>query len=136
VSGLEFDFSEMKNLAVSFGQVPPALKKNLVKAVAVAALKGKAEWKKAARQNAGPHLPAYPASIDYSKVRVVDGGVETEVGPNLTRKQGFAGIVEDAPGGVRGTPQRNYEKASKVIAADLTKGVLIAIEQAGKVLDG
>ena len=133
---VEFDFSEITELAVSLGKVGPKTAKNVEKAVAVSAWKGKRSWAAAARRNAGSHLPTYPASIDYDKVHVIDGGVGTEVGPNLTKNQGPLGIVEDSPGGVRGAPQRNYEKASKVIASDLTKGVLIAIEQAGKVLDG
>lgn len=97
------------------------------KAVGISALKGKREWQAAARGRR--YLDAYPPSIDYDPV---DKNLSTDLGPNLDRSTGAPGlgIVEDSPGGVRGTPQRNYLRAEAVIEPDLERGVEIAIDQA------
>ncbi|WP_442575870.1 hypothetical protein ACSBPH_01585 [Microbacterium sp. F51-2R] len=96
------------------------------KAVGISALKGKRAWQEKARGHR--YSGSYPASIDYDPV---DANFSTDLGPNLNRR-GTAGlgIVEDSPGGVRGTPQRNYLAAESIIEDDLPHGVEIAIDQA------
>lgn len=98
----------------------------LKKAVGISALKGKKAW--AAKAAGHRYAGGYPASIDYDPI---DSNLSTDVGPNLNRR-GTAGlgIVEDSPGGVRGTPQRNYLAAEAAIEEDLPRGVDIAIDQA------
>ena len=99
---------------------------NIKKAIGISALKGKRAWQDAARGHR--YLKAYVPSIDYDPV---DSNFETDLGPNLNRRgAGGLGIVEDSPGGVRGTPQRNYVAAEKAIEVDLPRGVQIAIDQA------
>ena len=99
---------------------------NIKKAVGIAALKGKKAWQGAI--SAGPYLRAYKPSIDYDPV---GSDYSTDLGPNLGgRGAGGLGIVEDAPGGVNGAPQRNYIAAEEVMGPDLEKGVLLAIDEA------
>lgn len=99
---------------------------NIKKAIGISALKGKRAWQQAAKRHRS--LGSYPASIDYDPV---GNDFETELGPNPSRRGSSGlGIVEDSPGGVRGTPQRNYLNAETVIADDLPRGVQIAIDQA------
>ncbi len=129
MTSVEFDFSELDKLTVSIEDAAPDLGSKMVKVIRTSAYRGRQEWIKSARKNAGPHLPAYPTSVDFDPVDVADGEIFTELGPNLERNQGALGIVEDAPGGVRSKPQRNYERAEKVIEADLVKGTLIALDQ-------
>lgn len=101
------------------------------KAVGISALKGKKAWQ--AKAAGHRYSGAYPSSIDYDPV---DANLSTDVGPNLNRggSPGL-GIVEDSPGGVRGTPQRNYLAAEAVIEEDLPRGVEIAIDQAMRRFD-
>lgn len=129
MSGVTFDFSELDDLAVLIEDAPAKAGRNVEKALAVAAGKGKKKWTaEAKRKTRRGHLKAYPYSVDYDKVEVVSAGLlETEVGPNLGRNQGPLAIVEESPGGVRGTPQRNRDSVEKVVAEDLTKGILLAV---------
>lgn len=133
MTSVEFDFSEIDALAVEIEGAAPAVGKNVEKALGIAALKGKRTWAvQAKRKSRKGHLKAYPYSVDYDNVKVVSSGVlETAVGPNLDRNQGALGIVEDAPGGVRGTPQRNRDEVEKVVEADLVKGILLAVGDDG-----
>lgn len=124
---VEFDFSELHKFEVTLDVATREVMDDITKAVKTAAYRGRQAWMKAARRRAGTHLPGYPTSIDYDDVTVTVGEVSTELGPNLGRNQGPLGIVEDAPGGVRAAPQRNYEDAEKVIEEDLVRGILAAI---------
>lgn len=121
-----FDFSDLNALAVEIEKAPPAVGRNVEKALGVAANKGKTVWKRAIPGRG--HLKAYPHSIHYDRVKVRGAGeLYTELGPDLGRAQGALGIVEDANGGVKSAPQRNYEKAQKVIAEDLVVGIEKAV---------
>ncbi|HEU5223437.1 MAG TPA: hypothetical protein VFU07_07125 [Candidatus Lumbricidophila sp.] len=124
----DFDFSELRRFSAALEAGDAALVKNLKTAVGISALKGKRAWQAAAK--GGRRLRAYPFSIDYDKVQVTAGAISTELGPNLSRNQGALGIIEDAPGGVRSHPQRNYVEAEKVIESDLVNGVLKAFDDA------
>jgi hypothetical protein len=124
---VEFDFSEVHQFTVELENATADVMKNVKKAVSTSAYRGRQAWIRSARRRAGTHLPGYPTSVDYDSVKFIDGSAETELGPNLSRNQGPLGIVEDAPGGVNATPQRNYEAAERVIEQDLVSGILIAI---------
>jgi hypothetical protein len=121
----DFD-EELRKIEVDATQAPQEALPNIKKAVGISALKGKKAWQAAASRRS--YLGSYPASIDYDPV---DADFSTDLGPNPNRRgsSGLA-IVEDSPGGVRGTPQRNYVKAEQVIEDDLPRGVEIAIDQA------
>lgn len=117
---------ELRQIAVDAMQAPVEAVPLIKKAVGVSALKGKKAWQAAAR--ARRFSGSYPNTIDYDPV---DANLSTDVGPNPNRGGASGlGIVEDSPGGVRGTPQRNYVKAEQVMGPDLEAGVAIAIDQA------
>jgi hypothetical protein len=122
---IDFDFSELHEFVVKIDQADEKVAANVKKAVGISALKGKRVWQAEAAGHR--YSGRYPASIDYDPV---DSALSTDLGPNFNRSSGAAGlgIVEDSPGGVRGTPQRNYEKAEKVIEQDLVIGVLKAVD--------
>lgn len=121
---------DLHKLEVDATAAPLAAIPNIVKAVGVSSGKGKKAWQSAARGHS--YAGSYPASIDYDPVELAGGTISTDLGPNLDRGVGTPGlgIVEDSPGGVNGSPQRNYAKAEAVIEADLPNGVEIAIDQA------
>lgn len=133
MTSVEFDFSELNELAVVIEGAAPKVGKNVEKALAVAAGKGKRKWtSEAKRKTRKGHLKAYPHSVDYDDVKVTSVGVlETELGPNLDRNQGPLAIVEESPGGVRGAPQRNRDVVEKVVEEDLVKGILLAVGDDG-----
>lgn len=120
---------ELRKLELDLTQAPVEALPDIAKAVGISAGLGKKAWSRAA---VGRYKGAYPASIDYDRVEVGNGVIETELGPNLDRDVGTPGlgIVEDSPGGVNGTPQRNYIPAEKVIEDDLPRGIEKAIDQA------
>lgn len=119
--------NDLHKLEVDATAAPLAAIPLIKKAVGISALQGKRAWQAAAAAHS--YSGSYPASIDYDPV---DSNLSTDLGPNLNRSRGTAGlgIVEDSPGGVNGSPQRNYAKAEAVIEADLPKSVEIAIDQA------
>lgn len=133
MTGVEVDFSELDTLAVLIEDAPASAGKNVQKALGISALKGKRKWAdEARRKSRRGSLRAYPYSVDYDDVKVTSVGVlETELGPNLDRNQGPLGIVEEAPGGVKGTPQRNRDPVVKLIEEDLIKGVMLAVGDDG-----
>lgn len=125
---IEFDFSQLSEFAVTLDEGTREVGRNVEKAVAVSAFKGRRAWQQSARDNSTTHLPGYPVAVDYDKVSNDGGVIGTELGPNLAKGQGPLGIVEDSPGGVNGAPQRNYVAAEKVIEKDLVIGVLKAVD--------
>jgi len=133
---ISFDFSGLTQLAADLGKVPDNIGPNLVKALAVTAGKMKKDWRESAKGNirAG-HARAYPYSISYdiTSNAGADGKaneVVAEIGPDLAKAQGALGIIEEAPGGVRGTPQGNARKALANNARDFETGVLKAAADA------
>lgn len=118
-------FDELRKLEVDLRAAPIEAVPLIKKAIGIAALKGKREWQAAVKRHR--YLGAYVPSIDYDPV---DAKLSTDLGPNLNRRGAAGlGIVEDSPGGVRGTPQRNYVRAEQVMAPDLEHGIAVAIEQ-------
>lgn len=116
---------ELRKLAADFESAPDEARPLIKKAVGITALKGKRAWQGAVKGRT--YLGAYVPAIDYDPV---DNNLSTDLGPNLNRKgAGGLGIVEDSPGGVRGTPQRNYLVGEAVMEPDLEAGVQLAIDQ-------
>jgi hypothetical protein len=134
--GISFDFSGITRLAADLGRVPETAGPLIAKALVVSATKGKKLWQANAKAHVGAgHAKAYPYSIDYDITNNAGANglaneLTAEIGPNLGRAQGALGIVEETPGGVRGTPQGNARKALAAISADFEKGVLIAAADA------
>ncbi len=129
----DIDFSEVTDLAASIEGADTKVRRNTRKAVEHALNLGKKAWRR--EVDSGGHLSRYPYSVDYDIEGVGTGNrggeIVGEVGPNLGRAQGALGIVEDAPGGVNATPQKNYIIAADEMAEDLVKGLLIAVGDDG-----
>lgn len=121
------DFSELNKFIADLGDVPLKLVPNVRKAVEVTARHVKDDWRKGAKRSG---LRKYAASIDYDMQLDTDGSIGAEIGPNLGRVQGSFGFVEDAPGGVRSTPQHAGRKAAKANEADFIEGLIKAIGDA------
>ena len=119
-------FDELHRLEVDFSHVPDDARPLVVKAVEVSLLKGKKAWQEKARGHS--HSGKYPSSIDYDPVD--PAFFSSSLGPKIGRGSAGLGIVEDSPGGVRGTPQRNYLAAEAAIEEDLPRGIDIALDQA------
>lgn len=128
------DFAELLALSRDIASADKQVADNVVKALKVTAMNVKKSWqKKAARTG----LKRYAASVDFDVKRsVVSGGaVEAEIGPNLTRGVGVPsfGFVEDAPGGVKSTPQHAGRDSLAENADDFEVGISKAV---GELLDG
>lgn len=125
----EFDFSELVQFTKDIGDVPAATISNVRKAVEYAARETKDTWREAAAPRAGKSLRFYPMSVDYDMDLDTDGQIAAEVGPNLAKKQGRFGMVEEAPGGVRSAPFGAGRKAAKVAEEQLEIGISKAVEE-------
>jgi len=121
--GIDFDFSEFLKLAADLDSAPARIAPKVRKAVQFTAT----EVKKAGRKRANrTGLAGYAASIDYD-MKVGVGTIGAEIGPNLGKKQGSFGLVEDATGSVRSAPQHAIRDALRANEADFIKGLTIAI---------
>lgn len=117
------DFSELYELAADLGTATAKTAPNIRKAIEYTA-RG---IKDAAGDTANrTGLSGYAASIDYD-IEIGSDGVEAEIGPNLGKRQGSFGFVEDGGGGVRSAPQHALRDALKDNEADFYKGLEIAL---------
>lgn len=133
---VEFDFSELQKLAVDIEGADTRVRRNTRKAVERSAFVGKKLWANSARShNVHGSLRQYPASIDYDVEGIGAGNrsgeISAEIGPTLGKGQGSLGIVEEAPGGVAGKPQRNREKIEQPLMEDFARGILAAVGDDG-----
>lgn len=125
------DFHEIFELADDISDAPARTRPFARKAVEVTARHVKDGWQAGARRTG---LGGYAAAVDYDVKMGTSSTIEAEIGPNLGKKQGALGLVEDAPGGVRSAPQHAgrdaldanledfYEGLEKAVA-DGTKGI-------------
>lgn len=130
---IDFDFSELNTLAADLADAPRRMIPNVRKAVEVTARNVKEDWKGEAKGLSGRSARAYPAAVDYDMKLDSDGSIGAEIGPNMGKKQGTLGFLEDAPGGVRARPQKAGQKAAKKNEQDFIEGLSKAAEDA---LDG
>lgn len=127
---MDFDFSSLDRLVVEMGTETPKTIHKVRQAVEVSAVNVKKSWQKLASSQTGAgHASAYPRSIDYDLELNVDGAISAEIGPDLAKRQGALGILEDAPGGVKAHPQHNDRLALALNIGDFERGVLKATER-------
>lgn len=136
MTGIEFDFSELNKLAVDITEADTRVRRNTRKAVERSAFVGKQLWKASADSHVNRgSLRRYGASIDYDIEGIgagnTSGEISAEIGPNLAKGQGPLGIVEEAPGGVAGKPQRNRQKIEQPLTEDFVRGMLAAVGDDG-----
>ena len=123
-----FNFDEINLLAADLGMAEAKVIPGVRKALEVTARHVKDDWKKGAKRSG---LTSYASSIDYDLKLDADGELGAEIGPNMDKRGGKAGFVEDANGGVRSAPQHAGRKALKKNEADFIKGIEMAV---GKIL--
>lgn len=122
------DFRELYDLAADMTRAPESAVRNVKKAVEVTARGVKDDWRQGAEVNSGGSnvANAYANSIDYD-MKYPGAAVVAEIGPNLTRKGGSAGFLEDAPGSVISAPQHAGRDALEANEADFIRGLEIAL---------
>ena len=125
--GIKFDFSEVNQLAADLSDAGLKVVPFVKKAVEVTARNIKDDAQAFSSAASGIHARAYPHSIDYD-MKLIDGAIGAEIGPNMGKNQGQLGFLEEAHGGVRAKPQFALRRAAKKNEADFIKG----ITQAGK----
>ena len=133
---------DLAALARDLGEVPANATDNIRAAVEYTARGIKDDWSETLKGAAGRgSLGFVPYTVDYA-MGVTGGvlgvlwsaanvrGIEAEIGPNLTKKQGpFAGWFER--GAVDGVPATHAgEKAAKANEADFEQGLSKAIADA------
>lgn len=116
------DFSDLFDLADDLRHVGAEANRNIAKATEVTARNVKDDWRQGAEHTG---LDAYAASIDY-ELEYPGGAIDAVIGPNLGG-QGSLGILEDAPGGVRGAPQHAGRDAVRANEEDYVRGLEIAV---------
>lgn len=112
-------FSLARDLADAPRKAAPFVKK----AVQVTAVNIKRDWSEGATRTG---LRNYGKSIDFDIVES-ENGVRAEIGPNLGRKQGMFGFVEDAPGDVKSAPQHAGRDALEKNQDDFDAGLAAAL---------
>lgn len=121
--GLEFDFSELMELAADLGDVAPATAPFVRAAVEVTSRKVKDDWRKGANRTG---LRGYAADVTYD-MKYADGSIGSEIGPTPGDSGSF-GLVEDAGGGVRSAPQHAGRDATRKNEPDFIKGLTKAVD--------
>lgn len=119
-------FDELHRLEIDLTSAPAESLPNIKQAVGISLRKGKRAWQEKAAGSR--RLPAYPSDISY-ETKETRGEISGELGPT-PGDVGSLAIVEDAPGGVRGTPKRNYLAAEQAIETDLPIGIAKAVSDA------
>lgn len=120
------DFSEFYELAADLTDVPAEANKRIVQALKFSSVEIKQDWSQGAEASG---LEAYSRSIDFD-IKFPGGAIESEIGPNLSRRQGMFGFVEDAGGDVRSAPQHAGRDALEANEEDVYRGLEIAITNA------
>lgn len=114
---------DLWTLATDLGNAPRAAIPRIRSAVQYTAHEIKDDWSQGAERSG---LGNYSRSIDYD---ITDGahGVEAEIGPNLRKRQGPFGFVEDGGGKIRSAPQHAGRDALEANQDDFERGLAIAI---------
>ena len=117
------DFSELMSLAADLSDAPAKANRNIKKAIEVTSRHIKDD---SAQQADRSGLSGYAASIDYD-ITFPGGAIEAEIGPNLGKRQGSFGFLEDATGDVRSAPQNALRDALRANEPDFLRGLEIAV---------
>lgn len=124
--GIDADFSQVLKLAATLTVVPAKAIPNVVTAVKVTAHHTKDDWREGVPGIESRGSSAYESSIDY-EMKLADGSIGAEVGPNLGKAGGSFGLLEDGGGGVMSAPQHAGRNAAKKNEADFVRGLSKAL---------
>lgn len=117
------DFHELLELAEDLTAAPQKAIRNVDKAIKFTSVEIKSDWRQGAeRSGLGP----YANSIDFD-MKYAPGEIASEIGPNLGKKQGALGLVEDGGSGVASAPQHAGRDALEANEADFYRGLEIAV---------
>ena len=113
---------DLMSLARDLGSVPLKVAPNVKTAVEVTARHVKDDWRKAANRTG---LGGYAADVTY-ELKFTDGAIGAEIGPTIGDSGSF-GLVEDANGDVKSSPQHAGRDAARKNEADFLLGLGKAI---------
>lgn len=116
------DFAELRELAADLTAAPEEARPFIRKAVQVTAHKIKDDWRKGADRSG---LHKYAADITY-ETEEKRASIEAEIGPTIGDSGSF-GLVEDAGGGVKSSPQHAGRDAKEANEEDFVDGLELAI---------
>jgi hypothetical protein len=125
---ISFDFGGIQKLTADLGEIPTEIIPKVRQAVEVTSRKIKDDWRDEAKRSNPTHARAYPRSIDYDMDLDTDGQIGSEIGPDLAKRQGTLGFLEEAKGDVGAAPQGNARRALRNNLSDYEKGILKATE--------
>lgn len=117
------DFSEVFELVKDLTDATEKANRNIDKALKFTSVEIKKDWGQGAEATG---LDSYAASIDFD-MHYSSNEIASEIGPNMGRKQGTFGFVEDANGGVKSAPQHAGRNALEANEADFIRGLEIAV---------
>lgn len=121
---------DIDGLIRDLGEFPRHAGRFVESALKVTAHKMKESWQSLAEGPSGRHASAYPSSVDYDITKRSFPNFEAEIGPNLGRRQGALGILEEANGGVKAAPQNVRPQVVKANEADFERGMDRATDDA------
>jgi hypothetical protein len=125
-----FTFTELTELAADLGDVPAKALRNVRKSVEVGARGIKDDWRAVATADSGRHARLYPRAITYDMDGLTVFGVDVvraEIGPEIGRRQGRLGFLEEGVPGQNTAGQHGMRLAVKANEDDFMRGLLTAI---------
>lgn len=121
------DFSALGDLVADLRGAPAEVVPFVKQALLGSAMELKKDWAERAKISDGYGFSsAYAASIDFDELDPATGP-EVRVGPNLGRKGGSAGFLEESPGNVQAPPLHAGRDASEAVQKDFERGILNAV---------
>ena len=126
------DFTELYELAADLSGAGDEVGPFVKKAVEVTARNVRDDWRQGAEVGRGEgYSERYASSIFYD-MKYGRGEIGAEIGPELGRPGGSAGFLEDAPGGVKVSPQHAGRNAVRANEADFVNGLEVALFDAAQ----
>lgn len=122
----DFDAREIYALAEDLGSIPASAVRPVIDVMRDGANELRDTWRKNARESSGTHARLYPGSI-HATTSLTPSGVESEIGPVLSMKQGFLGPVLEF-GGTHSPAHLDGQKAADDVVPRLARRVAIAAE--------
>jgi len=116
------DFSELYQLSADLRGAGENVARFVDKAVKFTSVEIKKDWAQGAERSG---LGNYSKSIDFD-MKYGPGLIESEIGPNLAKRQGNFGFVEDGGGDVRSAPQHAGRDALEANEPDFRHGLEVA----------
>lgn len=120
------DFSELRRFEQDLRGAGPEVARNAVKAIKYTSMEIKKDWAQGAEASG---LGNYSRSIDFD-VTFAPGRITSEIGPNLGRRQGSFGFVDEGGGRVKSAPQHAGRDSWEANEDDFYRGLEIAVYDA------